>query len=289
MLISIVLPTYNGSAYIQQTIDSCLAQTYTNWELIIVDDASTDNTPHIVKTYTDPRITYIRHTENKRLPKALNTGFDQAKGALHTWISDDNYFKPEALNTLASFLQKHPHIDVVYSNFTTIDKAGKPLKTIYVEPPETLLFKNNIGASFMYRNHVHKTNQGYDEQTFLGEDYDFWLRAYKTYAFASIPDNIYCYRTHENSLSSMHSQKVLKLLAHITEKHLPSITHLPKKTIATAYWELSKAHFRYNNPINKSLKCACKAIIKRPIIMRKKENISFFFSILKAFFKDKKQ
>ena len=76
-LISIVLPTYNGTKYIRQSIDSVLSQTLKDFELIIVDDCSTDNTKEVVSAYTDQRIRYIRNEQNLRLPGTLNVGFKE--------------------------------------------------------------------------------------------------------------------------------------------------------------------------------------------------------------------
>ncbi|HXL56803.1 MAG TPA: glycosyltransferase family 2 protein, partial [Chitinophagaceae bacterium] len=100
--ISIVLPTYNGSKYIRTSIESCLNQTFTDFELIIVNDCSTDNTASIIEEYAakDSRIIIIHNAFNKKLPLSLNTGFDIAKGKYHTWTSDDNYFAPNALEIL---------------------------------------------------------------------------------------------------------------------------------------------------------------------------------------------
>ena len=104
-LISIILPTYNGEKYIRESIDSILNQTYKNWELIIVNDCSTDQTPTIVDEYAtkDSRIKIINNAMNLKLPKSLNIGFKEAKGEYYTWTSDDNIFKPTALEVMALF------------------------------------------------------------------------------------------------------------------------------------------------------------------------------------------
>ena len=86
-LVSIVLPTHNGARYLEQAVQSCLDQTYRNWELIIVDDASTDETPALIARLVaaDSRIRSIRNEVNQKLPGALNTGFAQARGEYLTW------------------------------------------------------------------------------------------------------------------------------------------------------------------------------------------------------------
>jgi glycosyltransferase involved in cell wall biosynthesis len=126
-LVSIVLPTYNGSRYIQQSIDSCLNQTYSNIELIIVDDGSTDCTEQIINSYTDNRIRYIQHQKNAGLPTALNTGVAHATGDYLTWTSDDNFYAPQAIETQLTFLLKNKY-DFVYCDIfvmtATLPRCG---------------------------------------------------------------------------------------------------------------------------------------------------------------------
>jgi glycosyltransferase involved in cell wall biosynthesis len=298
-LVSIVLPTYNGSKYIADSIESCINQSYQNWELIVVNDASTDNSEEIINDYkkNNDRIHLLHNEKNKKLPATLNKGFANAKGTYFTWISDDNLFKTNALETFVDALEKNQEIDLFYSDFDIIDDNGNHIEEIRVPKPENLVFMNMIGASFIYKRDLHTKINGFDEEMFLGEDYDFWLRAYKLFSFAPINKNLYRYRYHDNSLSGRHSKKIQKLLANITEKHLKDLTKLPKKTIATAYWELGKTHFRHSNPLKKSIYCTLKAIQIRPIILlapiksfvvRKIKIIKKIFKKLLSIYKEQK-
>jgi glycosyltransferase involved in cell wall biosynthesis len=105
-LVSIILPTYNGSRFLERAIQSCLGQTYFSIELIIVDDASTDSTPEILARAVkqDTRVRVIWHDRNRKLPAALNTGFSEAKGEFLTWTSDDNEYLPNAIEQMVDFL-----------------------------------------------------------------------------------------------------------------------------------------------------------------------------------------
>src|SRR5437870_4846053 len=100
--VTIVLPVYNGQTYLRQSIESCLKQTHRNFELVVVDDCSTDNSPSIITEYArqDSRIISIRNTTNRRLPGALNVGFAASTGDFLTWTSDDNYYAPTAIEVL---------------------------------------------------------------------------------------------------------------------------------------------------------------------------------------------
>src|SRR5688572_797829 len=203
VLASIVLPTFNGAKYLVQAIESCLNQTHTNFELIIVNDHSTDGTSAIINKYaeSDSRIRIINNNVNYKLPGSLNIGFAEAKGEYLTWTSDDNYFAPHALETLIGELEKDKSADIVYSSYQFIDEHDKMLETFGGEP-ENLIFKCVIGACFLYRKQVHDQLQGFDETKFRMEDMDFWLRAATRFKFKFIDGrDLYFYRKHSNSLT----------------------------------------------------------------------------------------
>jgi len=200
-LVSIVLPTFNGARYLAQSIQSCIDQTYRNWELIIVDDASTDETPSIILQFVgaDERIQTIRHEENSGTAAALNAGFSLAKGDLLTWTSDDNFYRPNALEEMVNFLQERPEVGLVYSDWTSVTVRGDScvLKRVVVENPDTLIHKCCVGPSFMYRREVQEKTGEYDVDASTTQDYDFWLRAMMRFQFAALHMDLYCYRYHQ--------------------------------------------------------------------------------------------
>ncbi len=202
-LISIVLPVYNGEKYLSKAIESCLKQTYSNIELIIVNDCSTDHSLIIANKYKekDNRIVIINNTENKKLPTSLNIGHKEAKGDFITWTSDDNILKPNFIEVLYQTIEKE-QADVVYSNYDIIYNDGFLKRTHQAGLTEHLLFGNKIGASFLYKKEVFQTLNGYDENLYLLEDYDFWLRASLKFKFFHLNKNIYQYRLHSSSLTA---------------------------------------------------------------------------------------
>ena len=209
-LVSIVLPTYNGSRYLDQAVQSCLNQTYTDWELIIVDDASTDDTPARIADYLaeDGRIRSLRHETNRKLPGALNTGFSLTKGDYLTWTSDDNGYRPKAIAEMVAFLESCQDVDVVYTDYSEIDQEGRVLKKITIKDPEVLLRYNAIGPCFLYRRNVHETVGGYDDNLFLAEDYDFWLRASVLFRLQPLHKDLYLYRSHSDSLTAKEKERI---------------------------------------------------------------------------------
>jgi len=203
ILVSVILPTFNGARYLRESIESCLEQTYTNIEIIIVDDCSTDATASIVKSYDDHRIKYIRHNENKKLPSSLNTGFANASGEYLTWTSDDNYYVQTAIEEMVHFLDDNPDIDFVCTDYFTINEM---LDTNVIEKSENfedLIYSNIVGACFLYRRNIYDTLGGYNTKLFLCEDYEYWVRIYiNNYKMKRLRRKLYYYRIHSNSLTS---------------------------------------------------------------------------------------
>jgi len=202
-LISIILPTHNGSRYLKKSIESCLAQSYDNIELILINDCSTDDTLSIIEHYSglDARIKVIHNAVNMKLPASLNKGFSAAKGEYFTWTSDDNIYGKDALRVLFDNMQANGS-DIIYSSYYFIDESGGPLG-IFAGIPEEILFKCVVGACFLYKRSVQDQLGGYDETKFRMEDMDFWLRAFTKCKvhFIDHPD-LYAYRRHPNSLTA---------------------------------------------------------------------------------------
>jgi glycosyltransferase involved in cell wall biosynthesis len=197
--ISIVLPTYNGSRYIRKSIESCLAQTYKNIELIVVDDGSEDETPQIIASYEDKRLKYIRHNKNEGLPRALNTGFSNAKGEYLTWTSDDNYYVATAIQRMLFFLREK-NCSFVFCDYFFIFEGTDSIKRANLPDSVALEKGNNIGCCFLYLKEVKETVGQYDPDTKLAEDYDYWIRVSKKYRLCHLGEPLYFYRVHDKSL-----------------------------------------------------------------------------------------
>lgn len=240
-LVSIVLPTYNGARYLDQAVRSCRDQTDPDWELIIVDDASTDDTPVRIARYVaeDPRVRSVRHERNRRLPGALNTGFSQAKGQYLTWTSDDNCYRPQALSEMVAFLESDPAVDIVYADYTVMDEAGRPRQCVTVGNLEELGNRNCIGPCFLYRRRVQETLGGYAEDLFLAEDYEFWLRAAASFRFQPLHRDLYLYRLHDTSLTQRRLAQVHLAAEEALKRHLPKL-RLGKALRAQGYLRLAR-------------------------------------------------
>lgn len=223
--ISCVLPTYNGARHLQKALDALSAQDERDFEVLIVDDCSTDETPAIADAHCrkDERFRVLRNRHNLKLPASLNAGFREARGNYLTWTSDDNIHKPEAFRVLGSVLDERPEVGMVYSDQTFIDDEGQPTQEARALAPGMLIFGNTVGASFLYRREVAVRVRAYDEALFLAEDFDYWLRVSQVALIARLHRAVYEYRVHAGSLTAKrqrdialaHERAILKNLDHL--------------------------------------------------------------------------
>lgn len=224
--VSMILPVHNGAAFLEQAVDSVLQQTFTDFELICVDDGSTDATPQLLARFAaaDSRVRVITNRPNKGLPGALNVGFAAARGMFHTWTSDDNIVRPHMLERLVSALESNPGAAIAHGNFSVINDEGAVIGFQKMGPASEILFGNRIGAAFLYRAIVTEALEGYDETLFGVEDYDFWLRAARRFQFVTLDEDLYLYRRHPGSLTDRRTRMIHRLVAQIVQRELALIS-----------------------------------------------------------------
>lgn len=201
--VSVVLPAYNHRRLLPQAIDSVLAQTYASFELIVVNDGSTDGTREYLDALSDPRIVVV-HQENQRLPGALNAGFARARGELFTWVSADNFCAPMFLEALVAALDHHRDAGFAYSAFAWIDDADR-ITGIHRDQEVTVrsLLKQNPGiAAFLYRRSCQDEVGTYDPALEGAEDWDMWLRLVERHPAVYVPEILYYYRLHDDSMTA---------------------------------------------------------------------------------------
>ncbi|MCR5504019.1 MAG: glycosyltransferase [Elusimicrobiaceae bacterium] len=188
--VSIVLPCYNGAGFLAQSIDSVISQTYTGWELILVNDCSKDNSLDIMQDYAahDSRILIINNEHNLKLPGALNRGFREANGKYLTWTSHDNRMGPTMLEEFVNYLDANPDKGLVTACYAAFSlKTGEQLYEVHHPDPQLHLpLFNCVCYAFMYRREVLETVGDYDTTLFLVEDYDYWVRIWLKYPIGKI-------------------------------------------------------------------------------------------------------
>lgn len=204
--ISIILPTFNGSKYIKKAIDTCLNQSFSNIELIVVIDGSQDNTNEIVESYSDPRILIIQNTHNLGLPESLNIGFRHASSEYITWTSDDNWYDVNAIKVMVEFLNGNPLIDFVYTDMWLVNEKDDSKSKFIVGDPSELRRYNCIGACFLYRHQVYEEIGDFNPKKKLVEDYDYWIRVSRKFTMKELHNPLYYYRMHSQSLTGLYGE-----------------------------------------------------------------------------------
>lgn len=195
--VSILLPTYNGAPYIREAIESVLNQSYQDWELIVTDDASTDNTGEVVKEYVgrDARISYERNEKNLRLPGNLNKGLSLAKGVYIARIDEDDVWSDvDKLQKQVAFLDAHPEHVLIGTGFRMVDEQGAHVRDVIPFADDAQLRKNILSynpfghSTVVFRKAPVMELGGYDADIRYGEDYDLWLRLGQKGKLANVPE-----------------------------------------------------------------------------------------------------
>jgi glycosyltransferase involved in cell wall biosynthesis len=195
MHVTVLLAVHNGADTLQRAIDSVRAQTFEDWELLVVDDASTDGSAALLQENAriDARITSIRNDQNRGLAFSLNRGWRAARGELIARLDADDVCLPERLQLQADFMAAHPEVAVLGGGAEIVDQAGSPCGVLLrPQDHETLaarIYRENpfIHPSVMARRSFFEAMGGYDERCARGQDYDLWSRAYRRFRFHNLP------------------------------------------------------------------------------------------------------
>lgn len=192
----IIMSVYNNERYIREAIDSLQKQTFTDFELWLVNDGSTDGTSLILEEFAkkDSRVHIIINEHNLGLTKSLNIALRHAEGIYIARMDADDIALPERFKKQVAFLDAHPEIGMVGTAYEWIDEAGNVLgsRKIVTEPTELqkkLIHKNQfMHGSVMIRKTLIDQACGYDERYRKTQDYDLWLRLSRTCQFANLPE-----------------------------------------------------------------------------------------------------
>jgi glycosyltransferase involved in cell wall biosynthesis len=207
-LVSIITPMFNSEAFIVDTINSITAQTYTNWELLLIDDRSSDHTIEIVNRFTEKHsnIKLLKNEVNSGAAISRNKGIMAAKGDYIAFLDADDLWKPEKLEKQVAFMQTN-NCDVCFSSYEQINEQGKPLNKLVIALP--MLSYNK----YLKSNYIGNLTGMYNSKT-LGkivsrnlrkrQDWLLWLTAIKTSGKPAqgIQESLAYYRIRENSISS---------------------------------------------------------------------------------------
>ncbi|WLD94978.1 glycosyltransferase [Alkalihalobacillus sp. AL-G] len=214
MLISVVMPVYNGELYLQEAIDSILQQTYRSFEFVIVNDGSTDKTSRILEAIQDPRVRTIHLNENQGAAAALNIAIETTKGHWITTQDADDISLPTRLEEQAYYVQKYPEIAAVgtlkqcIGGKTPISKRRlrtEELGNFLVSSDHLKKYRFYVNplchGSVLYSKDVYDKVGGYDPDYKICHDYDLWMKMFEVGSIHKISKVLYQYRIHSESLS----------------------------------------------------------------------------------------
>lgn len=233
-LVSVLMPCFNVSAYLKLCIDSILNQSYTNFELVIIDDGSKDSTVEIIKSYTDKRIRLLINKENRGISHTLNKGIKTVKGKYIARMDADDIMSRDRLAFQVDFLEKNTSYGMVGAWHEVIDSDGMVIKRLQrateSQHLKLQLYFNNpfIHSAITMRTELVKQFK-YDPKFELCEDYDLWTRIAAVTEVANVPHYLLQYRIHNKNVSvsnpNLLKQNVLNLLSR--ELHKLGIKHTP--------------------------------------------------------------
>lgn len=205
-LVSIIVPVYNAEKFINETVNCILAQTLTDWELLLVENGSTDNTPEILKTFTDERIKVINAEKNIGAAGARNKGMELSTGRFVCYIDADDLWKPEKLEKQVEFMQKKD-VAFCFTGYEFADHNGTPLGTV-VNVPEVLKYKKALRNTTIFTSTVMFDTDKIDRAQLMmpsipSEDTALWWKVLRSgFDAYGLNETLVYYRRPGKSLSS---------------------------------------------------------------------------------------
>ena len=244
-LVSIVFPTRDHARYIEESIRSCLDQTYRNIEMIVVDE-STDETPVILERIRneDPRVR-VFYERCGSLPAALNYGFRYARGDFLTWMCDDDIYEANAIQIMLEALDQNPGVGLVYCNLLNIDADDNVLGVDTRGEPHEMDHKSVVGRCILYRRSVYAKVGDYSVGDWLNEDTEYWLRIRDHFSLLHLDATLYRYRWHPTTLTDVYRCEVI-LAQHWTWAKRAESKAMARHIMGTAYIKAANVGLQYH-------------------------------------------
>lgn len=240
-LVSVIIPTYNRSALLTRAVQSVLGQTYQNWELIIVDDASKDDTEKVVAAFGSPRIRYFKQDVNKGAQAARNTGIRMAKGEYIGFLDSDNEWYPQKLEKqLEVFGAASDKVGVVYSSHDEINTISHTRREmIYRQHGD--IYKNLLTYPLidyitpMVKRECFQKIGLLDEKVPAFHEWDTFIRLSRCYEFGLVPEKLAAYYVHKDSISGSFKRDV-KGYFYVMNKHRQEIVKVCGSRVMARHW-----------------------------------------------------
>lgn len=205
--VSVLMPVYNGEKYLIEAMDSILNQTYLDFEFIIINDGSTDNTEQIILSYEDPRIRYKKNETNHKLIATLNEGIELCTGKYIVRMDADDISALNRIEKQVAFMEENPNVGLCGTWFETFDDTRKKGESNYASEHEEICYKHlyqihlSHGTAVFRKSILDKLNFRFDKEYAHAEDYDLFTRMALETKLANLPFVGYAVRHHQNEVS----------------------------------------------------------------------------------------
>ncbi|MBI4355946.1 MAG: glycosyltransferase [Candidatus Omnitrophica bacterium] len=249
-MVSVVLPTYNRTQWLGEAIESVLAQTLADWELVIVDDGSAPATADTVRPHlSDARIHYV-WKPHAGVAAARNAGLRLTRGSYAAFLDDDDCFLPDKLARQVAWMEEHRDVGLVYNQIYVVDEPMNQSRLLPRRSARTFLelfCENAIQvASVLVRRTCLEAVGGFDESLIGSEDYDLWLRIAQRFPIEYLPRPLAIYRKHGQNKSNNLVQQRLNALAIVGRyrvHQVPGLTRAVKRRrLATIHYRLARTY-----------------------------------------------
>jgi glycosyltransferase involved in cell wall biosynthesis len=244
--ITILMAVYNGEKFLREAVESILHQTFTDFELLIINDASTDKSMEILSSYEDPRIRIINNEKNLGLTKSLNKGLSFAKSNYIARMDADDISYPERLEIQYHYMEDNIDVDIVGSWIETIDENGNTIN-VGKNPHSSeeiyyiLNFRNCLThSSIMFRKDIIVGNGSYNETLYNAQDYELWHRISKVSRIYQIQRVLVKWRMHDNLTDSNKKRRQEYTVGFVVKNNFE---HLINKKIDSNICDIIKANF----------------------------------------------
>lgn len=251
--VSIVMAAYNANQFLAEALDDLLAQTFTDFELIVVDDGSTDGTLAMLDSYAaaDARIIVLKNEINLGLPTSLNLGIKHCRAALIARADADDRYPPDRLAKQVAFLDAHPEVGLLSGAVDKIDAHGKYLLSVRFPTEDGQirmreLFLNSFThPGVMYRTELVRSIGGYDPEYFTSEDADLYSRLRPVTIAANLEDKVVYYRKHGAASTQNRKSKDVALSLSVRQRLLSGYLQRPvgideAEALQAVYWARKK-------------------------------------------------
>lgn len=248
--VSVIIPSYNAAEYIVEAVKSVADQTFRDWELLVVDDGSSDDTAELVKPFlSDPRIRFF-HKPNGGAASARNYGIARAHADLIAFLDADDYWLPTKLEKQVAALARFPDVGICGTGRTHVSPTGETLREFvnvgfHGEAFPRLLFAPLADMSMgVVRRCVFDSVGLFDETLRYSEDYEFWLRAGQSFTFHIIPESLVCIRIGYPSTSGSWTARREYFHTYILPRWLDQ--HNGRRFVKPWHlWRLRARHYKY--------------------------------------------